>query len=172
MWFMCYCHVTCRMHFSWCLEQLQDKQNTLDITVPRSPLGIRCVFVCVYVCVCVCVCVCVRVCVHDSVRIEGRKRERERRTERERERRGQCVSVLTLCSSSSSKMDTPTTSLNQLDPYSAAVWQQCTSSQQLSPSCGWGLVLIYDTTTCAPLMMTRRHMNAIRSIQSMRVTGE
>ena len=35
-----------------------------------------------------------------------------------------------------------------------------------------GHLLIFDTTTGHPLMITRRHVNAIRSIQSIRTTSK
>ena len=79
-----------------------------------------------------------------------------------------------LYSSRSSKIGMPSSSLKQLDPYDCrvtAMYLQSAAQPLLWVGLGSGHLIIYDTTTCAPLMMTRRHINAIRSIQSMRVPG-
>ena len=80
-----------------------------------------------------------------------------------------------MLSSSLAEEDTPAAGVAKLDPHSCrvtAMFLQVSAQPLLWVGLASGHLLIYDTATCVPVMMTRRHVNAIRSIQFMRVIGE
>ena len=84
-------------------------------------------------------------------------------------------SFLLLLSTRLTKEGTPAAELAKLDPHSyrvTAMFLQVSAQPLLWVGLASGHLLIYDTTTCALVMITRRHINAIRSIQSMRVMGK